>query len=106
PGSATATVALTLHYSARILYMFLFGIPMTIVAEMITGAETVLYPFYAAAPRVSSLGPLADQQLGGLTMCVPAGLIPLLAFPIVFFRWVASERDDAENADGAGLEIR
>ena len=87
-----------LHYGAQILYLFAFGIPMTVVAAMITAAEDTLYPFYAAAPRIVGLTPLTDQRLGGLIMWVPAGLIPLVAFTVVFFRWVAAEDDDVSAA--------
>lgn len=83
-----------LHYAAQILYLFALGLPMTVVAAMITGAEEVLYPHYAGAPRVFGLTPLEDQRLGGLIMWVPGGLIPLVAFSVVFFRWAAAEADD------------
>ena len=83
-----------LHYGAQILYLFAFGMPMTVVAAMITGAEHTLYPFYDAAPRVLPLTALADQRLGGLIMWVPAGLMPLVTFTVVFFRWVAAEADE------------
>jgi putative membrane protein len=89
-----------LPYAAQILYLFVFGLPMTIVAAMITGAEQSLYPFYATAPRVTALTPLADQRLGGVLMWVPAGLIPLLAFTAVFFRWAASEPEGDVESDG------
>ena len=55
----------------------------------------MLYPFYEAAPRLFDLTPLADQRLGGVIMWVPSGLIPLAAFTIVFFRWVAAEADES-----------
>jgi putative membrane protein len=84
-----------LPYAAQLLYLFVFGMPMTVVAAMITGAERVLYPFYETAPRVFDLTPLADQRLGGVIMWVPSGLIPLAAFTVVFFRWVAAEVDEA-----------
>src|SRR5262249_9588191 len=87
-----------LHYGVQILYLFAFGIPMTVVAAMITGAEETLYPFYAAAPGIAELTPLADQRLGGLIMWLPAGFIPLVAFTVVFFRWVAAEDDDVNAA--------
>ena len=83
-----------LPYAAQLLYLFVFGMPMTVVAAMITGAEQVLYPFYETAPRIVDLTPLADQRLGGIIMWVPSGLIPLAAFTIVFFRWVAAEADE------------
>jgi putative membrane protein len=97
PVLGRSAVAPRLPHAAQILYLFAFGLPMTVVAAMITGAETLLYPFYAAAPRVFSLTPLADQRLGGLIMWVPAGIVPLVAFTIVFFRWAASEPDPDEG---------
>jgi putative membrane protein len=86
-----------LHYGTQILYLFAFGIPMTVVAAMITVAEDTLYPFYAAAPRIFELTVLTDQRLGGLIMWVPAGLIPLIAFTVVFFRWVTAEAEEEDS---------
>ena len=100
PVLSPATLAPPLPYGAQILYLFVFGLPMTVVAAMITGAEEVLYGFYALAPRVTALTPLEDQRLGGLIMWVPAGLIPLVAFTVVFFRWVAAEAEPAANVEG------
>lgn len=82
--------------AAQLLYLFVFGMPMTVVAAMVTGADEVLYPFYATAPRVLDVAPLDDQRLGGVLMWVPAGVIPLVVFTIVFFRWAAAEADADE----------
>jgi putative membrane protein len=89
-----------LPYAGRILYLFVYGFPMTIVAAMVTVADHVLYPFYAGAPRPWPITPLDDQRLGGVLMWVPAGLVPLLAFTVVFFRWAAAT--EAEEADAQG----
>jgi len=94
PIVSPSRLAPPLPYAAQLLYLFVFGMPMTVVAAMITGAERVLYPFYETAPRIVDLTPLADQRLGGVIMWVPSGLIPLAAFTIVFFRWVAAEADE------------
>src|SRR5207245_10488179 len=75
-----------LPYAGQILYLFVFGMPMTVVAALITGAEHVLYPYYAAAPRVFDLTPLADQRLGGVISWVPAGLMPGVALTVVCCR--------------------
>jgi putative membrane protein len=83
-----------LPYAAQLLYVFVFGIPMTVVAALITNADDVLYPFYETAPRLFALTPLEDQRLGGLIMWVPAGLVPLLVFTVVYFRWVAAEAEE------------
>jgi putative membrane protein len=85
-----------LPYAAQLLYLFVFGMPMTVVAAFVTAAERPLYPWYAEAPRLFGLTPLADQQLGGVVMWVPAGVIPLVAFTVVFFRWAAAEPDEPE----------
>jgi putative membrane protein len=98
PVLGPSTVAPRVHYGAQILYLFAFGLPMTMVAALITAAERPLYEFYVHAPRVTRLDALTDQRLGGLIMWVPAGLIPLIAFTAVFFRWAASERDDPDDA--------
>jgi putative membrane protein len=73
------------------LYVFAFGIPSTILSAFITMSDSLLYPFYAAAPRVTSLGPLQDQRLGGLLMWVPGMLIFWLAISAVWFRWTREE---------------
>jgi putative membrane protein len=95
PIASPSRLAPALPPAAQLLYLFVFGMPMTVVAAMITGAERVLYPFYATAPRIVDLTPLADQRLGGVIMWVPSGLIPLVAFTVVFFRWAAAEADES-----------
>jgi putative membrane protein len=83
-------------YPIQLLYLFVGGLPMVIASIVITLADTVLYDFYARAPRVwPGLTPLADQHLGGLIMWVPGGLVFLVAISVVFFRWQAAGADDA-----------
>ena len=97
-----------LPYPGQMLYLFLLGIPMSITGALITLSDSVLYPFYAAAPRVWVLPALADQQIGGLLMWVPGGLVLWGAMTLVWFRWSArEERGDVERevpreAYGAG----
>jgi putative membrane protein len=76
------------------LYLFLVGIPMQVVAALITFADEVLYPWYLAAPRTWSLSPLDDQQLGGLLMWIPGNLWMFAAIGVLFFRWSR----ESENA--------
>ncbi|HEV8264534.1 MAG TPA: cytochrome c oxidase assembly protein [Gemmatimonadales bacterium] len=88
-----------LPYPAQMLYLFLLGIPMSVTGALITLSDEVLYPFYAEAPRVWSLTALADQQIGGLLMWVPGGLVLWLAMTVVWFRWARrEERGEAERA--------
>ncbi|HEY3279335.1 MAG TPA: cytochrome c oxidase assembly protein [Gemmatimonadales bacterium] len=87
-----------LSYPGQMLYLFLLGIPMSVTGALITLSDQVLYPFYAAAPRVWGVGVLADQQIGGLLMWVPGGLVLWLAMTVVWFRWAAwEERGNVER---------
>jgi len=82
-------------YPIQLLYLFVVGLPMVMVAIFISMAEHVLYPFYAAAPRVwPGLTPQADQLLGGLIMWIPGGMVFFVAIAVVFFRWQAAGADD------------
>jgi len=77
-----------LSYPKQMLYLFLMSLPMTAVAMVITYSSTVLFPFYAGAPRVWALSPLQDQRLGGLIMWIPGGFVFIGVLSVAFFRWV------------------
>ncbi len=82
----------------RLFYLFAVGIPMSVVAALITLSSDVLYPWYAVQPRVLGLSPLDDQQLGGLIMWVPGGLSWWVAISIIYLRWAQREERDEELA--------
>lgn len=90
----------------QMLYLFVLGIPMMIVAAMITYSDNVLYPWYAEAPRLWGLTPLADQQMGGAIMWVPGGLGLWLAITWVYFRWSSQEEPVRRNSDPRGVTLR
>jgi putative membrane protein len=92
-------------YPMQMLYLFVVGLPMVMVAISITLADGILYPYYAAAPRVfERLTPRADQHLGGLIMWIPGGLIFLIALTVVFFRWQSAGGDDVAVRGDADAE--
>ena len=78
-------------YPIRMLYLFLLPIAQLVVFAPITFSTGVLYPHYAEAPRLWSISPLADQQLGGVIMKVASSIIFLAALTIIFFRWFNQE---------------
>jgi putative membrane protein len=82
-----ALPSLRINEPAQMLYLFLLGVPMQIVAAVITLSDQVLYPWYATAPRTWGLSPLDDQQLGGLLMWVPGGLGLWIAITAVWLVW-------------------
>jgi putative membrane protein len=70
---------------------------MTVLSGLIVFASNVLYPTYAAAPRIMDLSAMADQQIAGLIMWMPGGMIYLAAMSIVFFAWLGREERAAQH---------
>jgi putative membrane protein len=87
-----------LAYPGQMLYCFLMVIPMSIVAIYIAMADHILYPAYSIAPRVWGLTPMSDQQIGGLIMWVPGGLLFYVVMTFVFFKWAGRDTDTTEGA--------
>jgi putative membrane protein len=96
-----------LSYPAQLLYCFLLGIPMSIVAISITYARDNLYPAYASAPRMWGLSPMEDQMLGGLIMWIPGGFFFVAVMSWVFYKWQKTGEDDAASAqaDRKGFRV-
>lgn len=80
-----------LPYPLRLIYVFGQTFSGFLVGAFITNAPTVLYPFYAAAPRTWGLSPLDDQRIGGLIMWVVGGVYLLCVFSAIFFAWANAE---------------
>ena len=87
-----------LAYPGQMLYCFLMVIPMSIVAIYIAMADHVLYPAYSVAPRLWGISPLSDQQIGGLIMWVPGGLLFYVVMTVVFFKWAGRDNDSTAGA--------
>jgi putative membrane protein len=70
----------------KIAYLGFAGVPPTILGLAFILSPTVIYPFYAAAPRVTPLSPLDDQLVAGLVMFGLGNLIYFAAIWVIFFR--------------------
>ncbi len=66
---------------------------MALLGALLTFAPEALYAAHQTAPMAWGLAPLADQQLGGLIMWVPAGLPYALAVAVLARRaWPGARR--------------
>jgi cytochrome c oxidase assembly factor CtaG len=70
----------------KIAYLGFAGVPPTILGLAFILSPVVIYPFYAAAPRVTPLSPLDDQLVAGLVMFGLGNLIYFAAIWVIFFR--------------------
>jgi putative membrane protein len=82
-----------MSYGAGVLYLFITAVHTSLLGALLTFAPTVWYTAYGNAPTAWGLTPLEDQQLGGLIMWVPAGIVYVVAGLAMFAGWLReSER--------------
>jgi len=67
------------NYGAGVLYIFTTAVHTSILGALLTFARDVWYPAYSGTTRAWGFSPLEDQQIGGLIMWIPAGLVYLAA---------------------------
>jgi putative membrane protein len=84
-----------LSYPMQMLYLFLTTLPMSVVAVYITYSANLLYPGYAASPRILGITPMEDQLIGGLIMWIPGGLVFFAVITVIFFRWQSHGAEDS-----------
>jgi cytochrome c oxidase assembly factor CtaG len=86
-----------LSYPAQMLYLFMNTFPMTILSAFLTFAPSPLIATYADAPRLFGLTVMGDQELAGLIMWMPGGMIFLVALSAVFFKWAGTEEQPYDS---------
>jgi len=75
-------------YGAAVLYLFTTSIHSGVLGALLTIAGSVWYPSYTGLTSSWGLTPLEDQQLGGLIMWIPAGLVYVVAGLALFAGWL------------------
>jgi putative membrane protein len=74
-------------------YLFFQSLPPTILGALITFSTIIIYPSYARGQQVFGLSPLTDQQLAGLLMWVPGGLVFFAVMTVIFIRWLNRDNE-------------
>jgi putative membrane protein len=82
-----------LGFGVGVLYVFLTALHSSILGALLTVAPSVWYPAYNARAAQWRIDALADQQIAGLLMWVPSGLV-FIAFGLALLAaWLGeSER--------------
>jgi putative membrane protein len=75
-------------YGAAVLYVFTTAVHTSVLGALLTFSNTLWYPVYQETTAAWGLTPLEDQQLGGLIMWVPAGLVYVAAGLLFFALWL------------------
>jgi putative membrane protein len=83
-------------YGIAVLYVFTTAMHSGLLGAIITLAGKVLYPDYTNTTQAWGLTPLEDQQLGGLIMWIPAGLVYVIAGLALFAGWLRESESRAK----------
>jgi putative membrane protein len=93
-----------LGYGAGVFYVFTTLVHSGILGALLTFASTPLYPIYQAPAAVLGIDPVADQQVAGLVMWVPAGIVLTLLGLALFAAWLGeAERRSMPTPAPGGL---
>jgi cytochrome c oxidase assembly factor CtaG len=92
--------------AAYLFAAFVLASPLGLLLALIPRA---IYPFYVHAPRTWGPGPLADQQIAGVTMAAEEALVFFGAFAGYLLRFLADEQASGQlspSASGRGAVAR
>jgi putative membrane protein len=76
------------RYGAAVVYVFATALHTGLLGAALTVSPSVWYSFYEATTPAWGLTPLEDQQIAGLIMWVPAGLVFTAVGLLFFAAWV------------------
>jgi cytochrome c oxidase assembly factor CtaG len=77
-----------LGFGFAVLYMFTTALHSGLLGALLTFANSVWYASYVERTAAWGLTPLEDQQIGGLIMWIPAGLVYIAAGLALFAGWL------------------
>jgi cytochrome c oxidase assembly factor CtaG len=75
-------------YGAAVLYVFATLVHTGLLGAMFTLSDRPFYPLYAQHAAGAGVDPVADQQLAGLYMWVPSGILLTLFGLALFAAWL------------------
>ncbi len=76
-------------YGAGTFYVFGTAVHCGALGALLTFSAVLWYPVYEQTTYRWHLSPLQDQQLGGLIMWVPSGVVFIVIGLVLFARWLA-----------------
>ncbi|HEY6066826.1 MAG TPA: cytochrome c oxidase assembly protein [Thermoanaerobaculia bacterium] len=92
-----------LGYGMGVLYVFTTGMHSTVLGALLTLAPRPWYAIYRERAAALHLDALEDQQLGGLLMWIPFGIVFVVIGLALFAAWLGEAQRRAALHD---LEVR
>ena len=85
-------------YGAAAVFVFATALNTGALGALLAIAPAPRYPTHAARAATHGIDPLADQQLAGLLMWIPASVVLLAATLGLFAAWLGEARRRADTA--------
>jgi putative membrane protein len=82
-----------------VLFVFTAGMANGALGALFTFGTSPIYPRYVPRAAVLGVSALADQQLAGLVMWIPAGMVSLGVASWLFVRWLRVVEREARRRD-------
>ncbi|MEZ2346618.1 cytochrome c oxidase assembly protein [Terriglobus sp. RCC_193] len=95
----------SMSYGAATLYTFGTAIHCSALGSLLTFSTVIWYPIYADRTTAWHLTPLQDQQLGGLLMWVPSGIVFIVIGVALFARWIESAEERHKHTSMSEITI-
>jgi putative membrane protein len=92
-------------YGASALYVFVTSVHTGILGALFALSESPYYPLYAARAAQAGIDAVADQQLAGLYMWIPAGVILTLFGLALVIAWLSEAERRASAANRVALLV-
>lgn len=77
-----------LGYGIAVLYVFATAMHTQILGALLTFGSRIWYPTHAARTAAAHVNPIDDQQLAGIVMWIPFGVVFLLIGLALFAAWL------------------
>jgi cytochrome c oxidase assembly factor CtaG len=84
----------------RLLYLFVSGFPMGLLALLLVASQSVVYGYYGTGEPLWGVSPLADQQVAGVIMGSLGESASFVAMTLLFFRFL--DKDEAQDDAARG----
>lgn len=81
-----------LSYGMRLIILWLITVPNTLLGAIITLDKDVLYKIYDVLQGQWHISKLLDQQLGGIIIWGPDGMMGFVGTGVVFILWLRKEK--------------
>jgi putative membrane protein len=88
-------------YGVSVLFVFATAMHQSVLGALLTVGQVIWYPLTARRAVDAGLDPLQDQQLAGILMWVPSGIVFALLGLALFSAWLGDMQRRAQRREHA-----